>query len=118
MDEFNKSTKNSITIEFDQAIYTLKAIKRAISDFSERANSTIENISQGTIRVLIFPIQNKSFNPADIERDFERLVFDNQINIEVEEDFRDIRNIIVAQAFFPCDNIEKIVDKLDHEGNI
>ena len=118
MNDSNKSKRQTISIEFDQTIYTLKAIKRAISDFSDKANSIIENTSQGKVQVLISPIQNKLFNSDDIEKDFKNLVSDHQINIEVEEDFKDIRQIIVAQAFFPCDNLEKVMNEIDHDRKI
>lgn len=119
MNALNKKAKKQIVrIDFDQNIYTLKAIKRAISDFSNRASSTIENTSHGVIRVLISPLQNKLYNFEDIDKDFKQLVSDHQINLEVEDDFKAIRQIIVAQAFFPCDNLEKIIDEINHDRKI
>ena len=107
-----------MVIDFDQHIYTLKAIKRAGSDFSNRADISIESISQNVIRVIFHSNKDKSLKHSTIEAEFRQLVSDHQVNLEVEEDFKAIRQIIIAQAFFPCDNLDKVVNELSHENKI
>ncbi len=99
-------------LEFDSSIYSIKAIKRAISDLSNRAVCSINSENKGKVSVRIDPIKEGIQKDTDIEADFRRMVFDHQIYLEVEEDFKVIRQIIIAQAFFPCENLHEVTDKL------
>ena len=42
-------------------------------------------------------------------------LLDHQVRLEVSQEFKIIREMIVAQAFEPCDNLKDIVDTFTSE---
>lgn len=101
-----------ITISFDTSIYSIKAIKRAIYDSGIGPSVNIRYISDGNIQVDFSFTQEKLNRSAKIIEKFKSMVFEHQIRLDVEDDYRIIRQIIVAQAFQPCDNIQEIIDAI------
>jgi len=109
--------RRTFVINFDSNIYSASAVKRAAYELSNSTNVEIKLIEDRTIRVVI---SMNNLNVTDSEkfiRDFRDLVSDHQIRLDVEEDYRVIRQIIVAQAFQPCDNLKEIIDTLKMKKN-
>ena len=106
----NHSSDQTYSIGFDSTVYELSAIKRASYDFTDKATIKIERPSQSRI-VVTFTPKDKDSGPMDvIASDFTNHVLDHQIRIEVEADYGRIREMIVAQAFAPCENLHELVD--------
>jgi His-Xaa-Ser system protein HxsD len=100
------------SIELDSTVYELRAIKRASCDFTDKVTIKIERPSQSRIIVTLTPKGGKS-GPLDvIAADFTNHVLDHQVRIEVESDYGRIREMIVAQAFAPCENLHELVDAI------
>lgn len=85
-------------------IYSTESVKRALFDFSGSASATIE--IQGDFAKISFSSIGAQIDPNV----FQQTVADHQILIETEQKYSTIRQIIIAQAFFPCENIEEIVE--------
>ena len=106
------ANKKFFYVKFQSECFSLKAIKRAIYDLTNRINIEIDSrTDQETITKVI--IDDSSLEKRNkLENKFKRAVQDHQLFIEVEEDYKNIRQLTVAQAFFPCDNLDEIVDKI------
>ena len=97
-------------LTFDHRVYSLKAVKRAVYDLGLVADICLDGDSDDIIQVSI---QTDQENIASIERRLKRAVFEHTIRIDVEQEFSPIRKLILAQAFFPCENLDKLLDELD-----
>jgi His-Xaa-Ser system protein HxsD len=95
---------------FDHKVYSLMAVKRAIYDLNFVADISLAGDSDDIIQVSIHADQE---NTASIEKRLKRAVINHTIRIDVEQEFGPIRKLILAQAFFPCENLDKLLDKLD-----
>ncbi len=102
----------TVTLNFDTAVHTLEAIKNASYDFTERADISIELVTPGKIRVSLSPIKNLGSPIDSMSSDFIRHALDHQIRLDVGKDYKLIREMIVAQAFEPVDNLEEVVGTL------
>ena len=104
--------KNTTQIKFDLAIFSLQAIKRAIHDanISQHATIAVSDDEKATIKISL---DNVNEDSLELERKLNKMAFDNQIRIDTEKEFKNIRNIIVAQAFFPCENLSEILKDID-----
>lgn len=111
----NNYDKNGLRMEFDPSVYCLKAIKNAAFDSRNKAGFHIETGPSGKILVWITFKVKEPDSIKSLELDFKNDVLDHQIRIEVGDEFKLIREMIVAQAFEPCDNLEEIIDTLSNE---
>jgi His-Xaa-Ser system protein HxsD len=94
-------------LEFDSKVITINALKNAAYSFL--GNYEFNFKTNGTnIQVSIAPLKGGSIQP-DISSIFRNAALDHQIRIEVEQEYRVIREMIVAQAFEPCDNVDELV---------
>ena len=107
--------QNQIVLEFDSKIVSAEAIKRAAYDYGSMASFDIANKSGGLIRAKIDLMKTTSLEPNEFIQQFRVRVLDHQIRIENFREFKVLREIIVAQAFAPCENLVEIVKKLEHE---
>src|SRR3990167_2096412 len=99
----DNSAKNTLALEFDSNVYSLKAIKNASYDFTNKCGIQIETQSSDKVLVYLTPKLNEPECIDLLAVDFKNHVLDHQIRIEVSNDFKLIREMIVAQAFEPCD---------------
>lgn len=107
-----------IVIDFDVAVYSPKAIKRAAYEFSNQANIEIKSNGSKVISAIISVPNLHVIDNEKFIREFKESVFDHQIRLDVEEDYRTIRQMIVAQAFQPCDNLDEFIDTLKNGKKI
>lgn len=97
----------SIALGLDTAIYSIQAIRRAVYDFSDKAEFLIETTSPQKINIKISVKESASPN---IVQDFINCVLDHQVRLDLEKEFGTLREIIVAQAFAPRDDLSKILE--------
>jgi len=116
--KFNKEEEQTETIIFPQNIYSIKAIKRSAYDLSNKANITITCEIDGKYKVNISPNQDELLLIKELAKEFNQLVLDHQVLLEVEKDYGAIRKLIVAQAFHPCDNLSDLINQLENENII
>lgn len=105
--------EHDFEIHFDKDIYSLQAVKRTAYDYSSRLWILIQEKNNQLIVYL------KSKKPIDsqqqIKLDFINHALDHQVRIDTENDFKAVRQMIVAQAFEPCENLEEIVNQIVDE---
>jgi len=106
----SEKSEGNITIEFDARIYSEQAVKSAIYDFNIAAQISLKGDDKEIILVILqSPVDSRS----SIEQQIYKSVLDHQVRIDVEKEFGPIRKLILAQAFFPCENLDQIIDEMD-----
>lgn len=104
--------KKIYELKFDKRLYSTEAIKKACYDFLDKATISLrEDTSNIIVRFKIK--RNDKENTHKLLDDFRNSVLDFEIRILIENEYRLIREMIVAQAFAPCDNITEIIDRLN-----
>lgn len=101
-------SENKKSIAFDTIVYSVAAVKYAIYDLGFIADISLQQ--EGKIQVTILSPKPCS---TDIENKIKEAVLDHQIRIDVEKEFSQIRKLILAQAFFPCENLDQLLDGID-----
>jgi His-Xaa-Ser system protein HxsD len=103
-------------LKFPKAAYSSEAILNAAYDFSDRAWIKIKEI---TAENILVQIEIKDFQKIPLEiiiKDFQNQANDHQIRINLAKDTHLIREMIVAQAFDPCDNLDEILSAYERES--
>lgn len=108
----------TFVIDFDSGIYSTRAVKRAAYELSNSTSVEIKFKENRTISAIISLSHQDVTDSEKFIREFRDMVSDHQIRLDVEEDYRVIRQIIVAQAFQPCDNLKEIIDTLKNEKKL
>jgi His-Xaa-Ser system protein HxsD len=104
-----ESDGQKVTLEFDTSIYCLEAIKNASYDFTDRADITIKTLSSQRIQVCLRPLDARGILEVSLASSFTRNVLDHQVRLDVAKDYKLIREMIVAQAFEPVDNLKQVM---------
>ena len=110
----DKYEEKGLIIEFDEAIYSEQAVKNGCYDYS---NDFVFSICKehGKIVVSIQPLDPYSKNNDELNH-FINHILDHQVRIDTAKEFKTIREMIVAQAFQPCENIDEVVSQIiQHE---
>jgi His-Xaa-Ser system protein HxsD len=97
-----------IRIQYDLRVLSISAIKRAIYDAEISKYTSIDLPDPNTANITITAADEIS-GTNELRERLNQLVYDNQIRIDTEKEFSLIRNLIFAQAFFPCENIDEIL---------
>jgi His-Xaa-Ser system protein HxsD len=98
-------------LSINTKIYSLEAIRRTCFDLIGQVICGIVQKDENTAVVTI---------PASLQVDilgladkFKTALLDHQIRIDTEKSFKTIRELIVAQAFAPCESLDEIIKELD-----
>ena len=101
------------TQDYDMRVTSLVAIRRAAFDIAGDCDTHISLISEYVARIEFKPKNESGLVTGALMADFSRKVLDHQIRSEVFEDYRVIREMIVAQAFEPCENIGEVMKTVE-----
>jgi His-Xaa-Ser system protein HxsD len=96
----------AMTFFLDSKIYSLQAVKRASYDFTDRCFITLGTSEPDKISLTVAMRETAT---SDTAQELMNSILDHQIRSDLEQEFGDLRTIIVAQAFSPCSNIEEII---------
>jgi len=99
-------------LELDSNIYSKDAIKLAIYDYSDNYYFKLTKDST-KYKIIITPKRNEDSFIDNLIAKFEQTVLDYDIRLKIEKDFKVLREIILAQAFAPCDNLEEILESTE-----
>ncbi len=106
------NSEGKLSIDFDSEIFSIKAVESTIYDLDSSADISITGYNKRMIRVVILSFDDNKFS---IEMEMRKAVLDHQIRIDIEKESGPLRKLILAQAFFPCENIEQLIDEIDYE---
>lgn len=103
-----------LSIVLDCNFYSIQAVKNAAYDFTDRVWIHLETKENNDLSISIKP-KNPESSTHLLKFDFINHVLDHQIRIDVGKKFKTIREMIVAQAFEPCENLDEITEHLLNE---
>jgi His-Xaa-Ser system protein HxsD len=103
------SGEEESVIVLDLAVYSLEAIKNASYDFTDQADVMIEIVSPERVQVRLKSFQYANTANESLVSGFCRNVLDHQVRLDVAKDYKLIREMIVAQAFEPVDNLDQVM---------
>ena len=100
----------NIIFKFDSEIYSEQAVKSAIYDLDIAADISIADDNRRTIKVTLKSTKNIN---SSLEAKVYNAILDHQIRIDIQKESGPIRKLIIAQAFFPCENLDQLLDGID-----
>jgi His-Xaa-Ser system protein HxsD len=106
--------KNSIALRIDEEVYCRAAIARAAFRFSDRASCLLSHDDEiaGVIWALFFA-KSDSLDLSAMIRGFMDELLDQQMRLDLEARFGDLRLLITAQAFSEGNLLNPEDDKSD-----
>jgi His-Xaa-Ser system protein HxsD len=102
---FKRVQDNCLIFEISTEIYQKEAILFTAHKFIDRCCVDIEPLSEKSIKVL-FRQKNKDFQLDTVDIEFSNELLDQQVRLDVEKSYGNIRDLIVKQAFQPVENIQ------------
>ncbi len=100
-----------VVVEISPLVYSLQAIKNTGYDFSGEAWIDIR-LGETNINVVMRPKENSAIDITELKQKFLNSLLDHQVRIDTAKEFKTIREMIVAQAFEPCDNLDEVVEHM------
>lgn len=94
-------------IILDTKIYSLEAIRAAIYDMAIICNTDV-TLNKDTAHICFDFFDDNTSLTQTISK-FRSLANDHQLRIDINKKTYKIREIILAQAFAPCENIGEIL---------
>ncbi|MGA1979009.1 MAG: His-Xaa-Ser system protein HxsD [Sedimentisphaerales bacterium] len=105
MDNISKQFKNGVLIfKVSTELYQKEAILMAAHKFIDRCYVDINPSSEKCVSVSLHP-KDKNLTPDDIALEFCNELLDQQVRLNIEKSYGNIRDLIVKQAFQPVENI-------------
>lgn len=95
-------------LEVDSAIYSLPAILRACYWFTDRAYLLVTRAAPGQYRIELVP-KDPGQSHRDLAGELANSLLDHQVRVELQQETRTIRELIVAKAFAEGDLLEDAV---------
>jgi len=91
---------NKIVIKIDLAVYDKIAALKTCYVFQDECHTNLEPESESIVKVTLTP-KKESLSLPEIEKQFMDELIDQQIRVENDKLFSEIRKMIVEQAFKP-----------------
>jgi len=100
-----------LVTKYSNRIYTPESILLTTQDFKEYATVLLAD-SDNDLTVEA-TIDESKITEAEFLSLFNKALDDNQLRVSIYEKTSAIRQMIVAQAFAPCDNLSEIVEAFE-----
>ena len=105
-----KLKNNVLTLDISTELYQKEAILFTAHKFTDRCY--VDLVSSSKKRVMIaIRTKNPNIKLEDFTLEFCNELLDQQIRLNVENSYGNIRNLIVKQAFQPVENIQNEIEK-------
>ena len=101
--------KEKIIIKFSSEAYSAEAIMNAAYAFTDIAIVKIESLNSKKITVSLTAKNPENFLSSKLVDEFTVSVLDHQVQITINRKTQKIREMLIAQAFEPCDNLEEVI---------
>jgi His-Xaa-Ser system protein HxsD len=106
----SKEPDGHITIKLDADVYSEQAVKAAIYDLDLAA---LISLCGNKKKIIQIKIPSPADSDSALKAKIYKAILDHQVRIDVQKEFEPIRKLILAQAFFPCENLGQIMDEMD-----
>jgi len=97
----------TVLVELTGSIYSLEAIRATTYKFTDRCYIKIDTNSDRVICVCFSKKTELGHNLETIAKEFYNELVDQQVRVDIEQRFGDIRNLIVRKAFSSIEPINK-----------
>ena len=104
-----------LRFSLDIKVYSLDSVKRAAFDLCNDAY--FKFTSNENEQIMIDVKLKEGASPNTIDNFFNKIL-DHQLRIDLASQFGTLREIIVAQAFAPCDNLNELLEFQDQRNNV
>jgi His-Xaa-Ser system protein HxsD len=89
-----------LAVPVDLTLFSVDAAMRAAYKFSDRCTILLERDGEDPNRLLVFMVgRTASSDVTTLALDFRNELLDQQLRCRLEAQFKDVRTLIVAQAF-------------------
>jgi His-Xaa-Ser system protein HxsD len=102
---FKRLQNDVLTLEVNKELYQKEVILLVAHKFIDRCYITIEPSTEKCINVLFRP-KNENLQLDNLALEFCNELLDQQVRLNVEKSYGNIRDLIVKQAFWPVENIQ------------
>jgi len=104
-----------IAIPVDLRVYGLDAVMRASYKFTDRAYILLERTPEPSSEVIVFIVgRSAATDVSTMALEFNNELLDQQLRCTLEAQFRDVRSLIVAQAFSEGNLLDPDGESGDH----
>jgi len=97
-------------IQVDSRIFNIDAVKRACFELLHVGSFDIKQNESDNYVLAVTARDGLSI--VDIKSLFNKALVENQLRLDTEKQFKVIRELIIAQAFAPCDNLDEVINEL------
>ena len=99
MEQLTKKLKDGrLLLKVDKKIYDIKTITQTSYKFTDKYYIHIKSISEDVVGVY-FENKESTISLEDIANQFSNELIDQQVRVDTERDYRNVRDAIVKQAF-------------------
>ena len=102
-DKIKSLDKGRLLIELDNKIYSIDAITRTTYKFTDKCYMRMESVADNITGVYFTAKIENSDNLEETINDFCNELIDQELRINVEKEFGNIRDAIVKKAFSSID---------------
>jgi len=109
---FTKTDDNKLIIELSKEVYAKDAIMTAAYNITNLCTILIRPSRENNLEVVFEP--KKELPNENLERianEFCNNVLDEQIRLDLEKRYGNIRELIVKHAFSPLENLKEFLDE-------
>src|SRR5688572_21187957 len=106
-----------VAVPIDLHVYSLAAVMRAAYKLTDRCFAFIQREEGGSGAVLYLIGRSASSDLAQLALDARNELLDQQLRCQLEQQFKDVRTLIVAQAFSEGNLIDGNADTGDYRDD-
>ncbi len=94
-----KIDSETVVAELSTDVYELEAVRATSYKFTDRCYVKIDESENGGIQVCFNQKQASGISVEQLAKEFCNELIDQQVRLDIEKRFGDIRNVIVKKAF-------------------
>ena len=103
---FQKTSDGNLVVNVSLAVFEKKAVIASSYKFTDKAYIKIIPSSELHLEIMFTPIKDKAISLENVVHEFCNEMINQQILLDVEQSYGNIRELIVKQAFSPIDSQE------------
>ena len=107
-----------IAVPVDLTVYSLDAALRAAYKFTDRCFALVQRNPEREGEAVVYLVgRSRSADLSALALEFQNELLDQQLRCRLEEQFKDVRTLIVAQAFSEGNLIDGDADDGDYRSD-
>ena len=108
---------NMIALEIDRSIYSVDAVLRTAYKFTDRCHLFLQTHDTRADRWLVVIRPKAGLIGDDVAGEFSNELIDQRLRERLEQQFGDVRTLIVAQAFAEGNLLDPTRDDADYKAD-